>query len=140
VILRCNYEESNALAHGVRAFLGGDLSSTSPVAAPPEERVLVEGLSRRLGGDISVDTLAEQRALERAVEAVVTQLRVEMETAVAHTHPAHEGAVAAYFEFAHAYAVLARLREMGAEMAALIELVSGAPPTDELARSFVFPD
>ncbi len=63
-----------------------------------------------------------------------------MQTAVAATHPASEGAVAAYFEFAHAYAVLAKLQEMDEEMRAMVELVHGRPVTVEDEKTFVFPD
>ena len=72
--------------------------------------------------------------------AIVDTLRVEMETTVTTTHPANEGAVSAYFDFAHAFSVLSRLEEIGQEMVALIELVNGGPVTDELATEFVFPD
>ena len=56
------------------------------------------------------------------------------------THPADEGAVVAYFDFAHALSVQSRLAEVGREMEALIELVTGGPATDRLASEFVFPD
>jgi hypothetical protein len=48
--------------------------------------------------------------------------------------------VSAYFDFAHALSVQARLYELGLEMEALVELVTGGPVTEELARDFVFPD
>ena len=66
--------------------------------------------------------------------------RVEMETLVGETHPAHEGAVAAYFDFAHAFTAAHRIGEMVAEMEALIELVTGEPPSTLSSREFRFPD
>jgi hypothetical protein len=63
-----------------------------------------------------------------------------METTVVTTHAADEGAVAAYFDFAHGFTVAHRLRELAAEMEALIELVTGSPPTSDAVRSFRFPD
>jgi hypothetical protein len=74
------------------------------------------------------------------MDAVVRLLRLEMEVHVIETHPAHEYAVAAYFDFAHAFSVLARVRQIGQEMEALIEVVTGSPATSETSRSFVFPD
>ena len=49
-------------------------------------------------------------------------------------------AVAAYFDFAHSLSVLGRIQELGAEMEAMIELVTGAPATPEIAMDFQFPD
>jgi hypothetical protein len=140
VIFRCNFEELSALRNGARAFLDEYSPEEAAVAAPPEERERVADVLPRLQGDLSIGTLREQRGIRKAVMAIVERLKVEMEVTVAATHPADEGAVAAYFEFAHAYSVLSRLDEIGREMEALIELVSGAPPSDAIARTFVFPD
>ena len=141
MILQCNYEELRALRLGARVFLGaGEEAGVCAVAAPPEERERVEALLPRLDGDVGVSTLADQIALESAVEAIVGCLRAEMEAHVVATHPADEVAVAAYFDFAHALAVLGRLREMGSEMRALIEVVTGAPADEHLTTVFRFPD
>jgi hypothetical protein len=48
--------------------------------------------------------------------------------------------VAAYFDFAHALSVQDRVRETGAEMVALIEVVTGRPATARVAATFLFPD
>jgi ribosomal protein S28E/S33 len=140
MILACNYEETTALTHGARALLDLQESEGAPVAAPSTVRVAVESLLPRLTGDISVRTLAEQRQLQRGVAAVVDHCRVEMEARVLASHPADEAAVGAYFEFAHVLAVLGRIREMGEEMQALIEVMTGEPPTRSTLRNFVFPD
>lgn len=141
MILHFNYEELTALKAGAQAFLDReDESGCGGVLAPPERRARVEALLPRLDGDISLSTLAELRSVEMAVSAIVDCLRVEMETMVAATHAADEGAVAAYFDFAHAFTVAHRVRETAAEMEAMIELVTGVSASPHTARSFHFPD
>ena len=140
MIVHCNFEELTALKAGARQVLEGSTPEHGVIAAPPEERERVVALMPRLGGDFSVTTLAEQRSSLHAVAIIVEMLRVEMESMVATNHPAHEVAVSAYFDFAHAFSVQARLYEVGLEMEALVELVTGGPVTDELARDFAFPD
>jgi hypothetical protein len=140
VIVHCNFEELTALKAGAHQVLEGYAPEPGAIAAPPEERERVAALMRRLGGDFSVTTLAEQRSLLHAVAIIVEMLRVEMESMVTTNHPAHEVAVSAYFDFAHALSVQARLYEVGLEMEALVELVTGGPVTDKLARDFTFSD
>ncbi len=140
MILRCSYEELAALRAGAHTVLGDEIGEYSSVIAPPESRATVEALLPRLIGDMSVVTLAEARTLEAAVVMILECLRVEMESAVLAAHPADEQAVSAYFEFAHALLVAERVGEVTSEMSALIELVTGSPPTPETARSFDFPD
>jgi len=140
VIVHCNFEELTALKAGAHQVLDGYAPEHGMIAAPPEEREQVAALMQQLGGDFSVTTLAQQRSLLHAVSIIVGILRIEMESMVTANHPAHEGAVSAYFDFAHALAVQARLYEVGLEMEALVELVTGGPVTEELARDFVFPD
>ncbi len=140
MIVHCNFEELTALKAGALQVLEGYAPEHGMVAAPPEERERVAALMPLLEGDFSVTTLAEQRSLLHAVSIIVEILRVEMESMVSANHPAHEGAVAAYFDFAHAFSVQSRLYEVGRELEALVELVTCGPVTDELARDFVFPD
>lgn len=142
MILRVNYEEMQALRAGARTFLARRHEGTASggVIAPPERRARVEALVGRLDGDLSFGTLEELRQAEVAVAAIVAALRVEMEAAVLAAHPADESAVAAYFDFAHALTVARRLEEMGGEMEAMIELVTGERPSAESARTFRFPD
>ncbi len=140
MIVPCNFEELTALKAGARQVLGGYAPEQGVIAAPPEEREQVAALMPRLGGDFSVITLAEQRSLLQAVAIIVEILRAEMESMVATNHPAHEVAVSAYFDFAHAFSVQTRLYEVGLEMEALVEVVTGGPVTDELVRDFAFPD
>jgi len=140
VILYCNYEETSALRSGARVFLERSSDDPRPVAAPPEAHDRVAALLPRLSGDFTVDTLADLRSIEAAVDPIVVLLRAEMEMLVAATHAADEQAVAAYFDFAHSYSVLARVRELIGEMEAMIELATGGPVTAQLVREFVFPD
>jgi hypothetical protein len=141
VILRCNYEEVEALRGGARALLERPSGSApAGVLAPPESRARVEALLPRLRGDLSVATLDELRAVRVAVEAIVEHLREEMESHVLASHAADESAVNAYFAFAHALTVASRVRELGEEMGAIIELVTGDSPTGDALRTFRFPD
>ena len=140
MIVHCNFEEMTALKAGARQLLQEYAPEQGMIAAPPEERERVAALMPQLSGDFSVTTLAEQRSLLHAVAIIVDTLRVEMESMVSANHPAHEVAVSAYFDFAHALSVQARFLEVGLEMEALIELVTGGPVTDQLARDFGFPD
>lgn len=140
MILRCNFEELGALRSGATGLLRGRPEVSSAVVAPPEGLQEVEALMPRMDGDLSVETLADQRRVLKGVAAIVSQLREEMDTSVLATHPADETAVSAYFFYAHALSVLKRLTELGQEMEALIEIVTGAPATDEMAATFRFPD
>ena len=140
MILTVNYEETRALRSGAENLLQGDSEAPCAVLAPPEDRVRVQGLLEKLQGDLSIQTLEDLYNTERAVEAILECLRVEMEASVVATHPAGETAVAAYFEFAHVLTVAHRLSNMADEMRALIEVVTGEPVTADAVRSFQFPD
>lgn len=141
MILHCNYEEMKALRFGAHTVLDDEQGGKRcAVAAPSRTRAQIEALVPRLEGDLLVETLSDQREVQEAVEAIVDCLRSVMEARIADTHPAHEDAVAAYFDFAHTRVVLARVRHLGGEMEAMIELVTGTPVDDELAADFVFPD
>jgi hypothetical protein len=140
VIIRCNYEEIQAVRAGTEAFLSQDAEGSCAVVAPPAVRDEVERLLPAVLGEVSVTTLQDQRALQRALEAVVECLRAEMASAVGQTHPAHEYAVAAYFDYAHALVVLQKVTDLGDEMEALIEVLTGRDPSSEIAASFQFPE
>jgi hypothetical protein len=144
MILHCNFEELGALKMGANSFLGGTGGEASPVAAPvaapPEGREEVFALLPRLSGDLTMETLAEQRRVLKAVSAIVDRLKEEMDAYILDSHPAGESAVSSYFLYAHALSVLNRIVELGQEMEALIEVVTGAPPTRDVAATFRFPD
>jgi hypothetical protein len=127
--LVCNYEEITVLIQGGQALLGEEVealfSSTAPSSA--EVREVVGSFLPLLSQDLDFDTLAEQESAENAVVCIVGHLREVMENRVRATHPADEEAVAAYFDFAHALSVQARLQEMGDEMRALEEILAGSP-------------
>lgn len=139
MILHCNFEELGALKAGANALLAEGRGGGAPVAAPPEGQRELRALLPRLDGDLVIKTLAEQQRVSRAVHAIVGHLKDEMDLFIISAHPADELAVASYFHYGHALAVLARLAEMGQEMEALIEVVTGEPPSEELAKTFHFP-
>ncbi len=141
MILNCNFEELQALSSGADLLIdGGETSSSSAVVAPIEALTQVSLLKPRLGGDLSIETLSEQRWVRRAIAAICQGLHDRMDEKVLQYHPAHEEAVAYYFDYAHAYGVLGRLDAMGAQMVAMIELLTGSEPTEESARLVSFPD
>lgn len=139
MILHCNFEELGALKQGADAYLGEGRGEGSSVAAPPEGRAEVEALLPRLTGDLNIETLSEQRWVAFAMAKIVERLKDELDLCIITAHPADELAVASYFLYGHALAVLSRVTDMGQEMEALIEVVTGAPPTPEVARTFLFP-
>ena len=139
MILTVNYEEMQALKAGAEAVLANGPVRAVAVAAPPKDRASVAALPP-LDGDLSVGTLREVLSLEAGVEAIIAALQSGMDECILATHPASEAAVASYFDYAHAMAVLGRIRGMREEMEDLIELVTGQPADDELARTFAFPD
>ncbi len=140
MILRCNFEEITALNYGARSFLEEVPRSESAVLAPSRSRAVVESLVPQLEGDVSIETLHEQQRIQEALELIVEHLRIELESQVVATHAADEDAVTAYFDFAHCLSVLARTREMGEEMEAMIEVMTGSAATPDLARELRFPD
>lgn len=140
MILHFNFEELSALKQGARMVLEEAGGEDSPVVAPPAERVHVQHLLDRLDGDLVIETLSAQRDVAQALSVIVEFLRVDMEAAVVANHPADENAVAAYFDFGHALSVLGRVERMGTEMEAVIEVVTGEEPTEEIARTFLFPN
>lgn len=140
MILQFNFEELTALKAGATGLLQEGEPVGLSVLAPPEERARVESLVSRLDGDVSLESLSAVLEVQGAIDSIVAWLRQEMESNVLATHAADESAVAAYFDFAHAFTVQHRVSEMATEMSALIELMTGAPPTAQTARDIHFPD
>jgi hypothetical protein len=140
VILHCNFEELRALASGVELYLTEhDSPFQGSVAAPARAVAEVEQLQPRLAHSLSIHTLAEQRVVRKAISAICDDLRDRLDEKVLQYHPAHEEAVALYFDYAHAFGVLNRLDEIGTEMTALIGVMNGGV-SDEAAATVTFPD
>jgi hypothetical protein len=140
MILRCNFEELTAIAHGARSYLGERIGGSSSVAAPTATRAAVEFLLTNLTGDLSVTTLREQHEVQTALEVIAEFLREEMDAQVLAGHAASEEAVSAYFDYAHSLCDLGRVRTMGSEMHALAELMAGVSLTEEEIFDLAFPD
>lgn len=140
MILDCNFEELRALATGAELLLTSEHASTGAVVAPSEALTQVALLQPRLTSYLSIGTLSEQRWVRRAVAVICQRLHERMDETVLMYHPAHEEAVALYFDYAHAFGVLNRLDDMGSEMSAMIQLITGGPVTEESAKSVTFPD
>jgi hypothetical protein len=140
MILHCNFEELRALASGGEAVVAAaeGESQSGAVSAPAEGVARVEMLLPRLTGDFSIDTLDEQRRLRAAVGLICDDLRGRMDQRIIEFNPAHEEAVTLYFDYAHSRSVLHRLDQMGAEMEAIVDLITGGHP--ELGASIPFPD
>jgi hypothetical protein len=147
MVFSLNFEELTALRQGVQALRG----SSAPYPFVPslaghhEEGVeVLEGIDGvedlLLTGSQALSTFGEQRRLEAGIRSVVSHLHGAMNREVVATHPADEGAVAAYFDYAHALSALHRIEAVGAEMRALFELIEGREPAEAEFESFVFPD
>jgi hypothetical protein len=138
MILYCSFEELTALdaaIERVRGHLG-----IGAIAAPPDVLPDLEALAPRLSGDIDIESLTEQESIQRAIEYLLHESREHGDAMIVDQHPAAEDAVAAYFTYAHILSVLDRVRHMGAQMRALIELMTGDAPSDEDAASLSFED
>jgi hypothetical protein len=136
MILHCSYEELNAVTAGIERMLAD--ADRGGVAAPPDVLPDIEALVPRLTGDIDLDSLTEQQSVERALEAILAAAREYVDEAILAEHPAAESSVQAYFDFAHTLTLRERVRCIGEEMRALIELMTGEPPSEETASSVQF--
>jgi len=137
VILHCDFEELAALTAAATRAL--DSPGGEYVLAPPPAVTDLEALLPRFTGDITIDTLAEQVTIRRAVAFLTDALRARMDTIILEQHPAAEDAVLAYFEYARVLSVLLRLDRIGHEMAAIIAVITGEHPAAESAQRFSFP-
>jgi hypothetical protein len=138
VILYCTFEELAATTAGSNRLLAAVSAGDHPVIAPPQAAADLEFLVPLLTGDITVATLHEQRRIQRALAYLVSDLGIRMDDAIITHHPAAEDAVLAYFDYAHVLSMLDRIKRMGVEMEAIIELATGAPADDAVATSFTF--
>lgn len=129
MILRCNFEELRALASAGEAAVA---------SAARQEGTAIEHLLPRLTGDVSIETMDDQRRVRGAVATIVDDLRGRMDARIIEQGPGNEDAVNLYFDYGHSRSVLHRLDVMGSEMAALADLITGGHP--ELAGAIEFPD
>lgn len=123
MILHCNFEELRALSSAIELMATEPAGFGAAVAAPPEGMAKVELLLPRLTGDMSIDSLDDQRRVREAVGILVGDLHRRLDDKILEYHPAHEEAVALYFDYAHGRTVLHRLDRMGAQMEAIIDLI-----------------
>jgi hypothetical protein len=139
MILHCNFEELRALASaGETVVSAAEAASAGAVSAPAEGVARVEMLLPRLTGDFSIDTLDDQRRVRHAVSVIVDDLHTRLDNTIIEYNPAHEDAVTLYFDYGHSRSVLHRLDVIGAEMEAMVDLMTGGRP--ELGGSITFPD
>jgi hypothetical protein len=139
MILHCNFEELRALASaGETVVSAAEAASAGAVSAPAEGVAKVEMLLPRLTGDFSIDTLDDQRRVRHAVSVIVDDLHTRLDNTIIEYNPAHEEAVTLYFDYGHTRSVLHRLDVIGAEMEAMVDLITGGRP--ELGGSITFPD
>jgi hypothetical protein len=138
VILYCNFEELAAVSAGGHRLLAAAGGGDHPVIAPPQALADLEWVLPRLIGDIDIETLHEQRSIQRALEYLIADLGARMDEAILSQHPAAEDAVLAYFDYGHVRATLGRVQRMGAQMEAIIELATGVAADEQTAKSFLF--
>jgi hypothetical protein len=139
MILHCNFEELRALASaGETVVSAAEAASAGAVSAPAEGVARVEMLLPRLTGDFSIDTLEDQRRVRHAVSVIVNDLHSRLDQTIIEFNPAHEDAVTLYFDYGHSRSVLHRLDVIGAEMEAMVDLMTGGRP--ELGGTITFPD
>ena len=139
MILRCNFEELRALASaGETVVLATEAASAGSVSAPAEGVAKVEMLLPRLTGDIGIETLDDQRRVRHAVSVIVNDLHSRLDEKIIEFNPAHEDAVTLYFDYGHSRSVLYRLDQMGTEMEAIVDLITGGQPAQ--GGGITFPD
>ncbi|HEU4880765.1 MAG TPA: hypothetical protein VFT45_00930 [Longimicrobium sp.] len=139
MILHCNFEELRALASaGETVVSASEAASAGAVSAPAEGVARVEMLLPRLTGDFSIDTLDDQRRVRHAVSVIVNDLHSRLDQTIIEFNPAHEEAVTLYFDYGHSRSVLHRLDVIGAEMEAMVDLITGGRP--DLGGGISFPD
>lgn len=136
MILRVCYEEVTALNSAAERLLASP--GGGGVVAPPEALAELEG-RLPLRGDLSVETLAQQRRLLGAVEHVLTHLKRRMDAIILEQYVGSDDAVNAYFDYANVLTIQGRLQDLGREMIAMLEVMGGAVGPDA-AEEIAFPD
>lgn len=138
MIVSLSYEELTSLRDGAELALE-PAPAGAAVAAPTQEAAHVEAL-RAATGDLSLTTLEQQRHAERALELILAAARERMDALVLSQYVGSDDSVNAYFDYAYVLTVFERVRTAGRHMSAIIELVTGKPPTAESSADITFPD
>lgn len=139
MILYLTFEEISALGSSAELVLAS-ATHGGGVSAPPQFTAELEQFSHALTGDIAIETIEEQRRMARIVDHLLAVTRSQLDQAVLEQHAAAEEAVAAYFAYAHVLTVSRRLRAIGTEMSAIVEVITGDDPDSDQARRFSFPE
>lgn len=140
MILYLSFEELTALSAEAERVLDASAAAGHGIAAPPRLLAEVEQFAQLLIGDVAVSTLEQQRTMRRVVTHLLDGCRVRMDSLVLEQHPAAENAVAAYFDYAHVLSASDRLDRLGAEMEALLQVMTGEDPDSDAGRRFSFPE
>jgi hypothetical protein len=140
VILYLSFEELTALSAEAERALDASASTGHGIAAPPQLLAEVEQFAQLLTGDVAVTTLDQQRSMRRVIDHLLDACRVRMDTLVLDQHPAAEGAVAAYFDYAHVLSASSRVDRLGTEMEVLLQVMTGEDPDSDAGRRFSFPE
>lgn len=136
MILRLSFEEITAVNAAAGRLLSGP--GAGSVLAPPEAMAELES-RLPLDGDISVETLAEQGRLLRALDMVMDHVKRRMDATIVEQYVGSDDAVNAYFDYANVLSTRSKLLGLGDEMTAIVELMRGEP-TEGNADGIGFPD
>jgi hypothetical protein len=140
VILYLNFEEVTALSAEAERMLDASAAAGHGIAAPPQFLADVEQFAQLLIGDVAITSLDQHRRIRRVVDVMLQRSRGRMDAAITDQHPAAEMAVASYFDYAHLLSASHRLDVIGAEMEAMVRVMTGDDPDSDSGRRFSFPD
>jgi hypothetical protein len=140
VILYLSFEELAALSASAESVVTAGFATAHGVVAPPQIIGHIETFAQQLNGDLDLSSLEEHDRMLHVVRHLLHDALQRMDEAVLLQHAAAESAVAAYFTYAHILTVERRLVLLGAEMAAIVNLMTGDDPDSDAARRFSFPE
>lgn len=140
MILYLSFEELSALSAEAERVLAASSAAGYGIAAPPQVVAEIEQFAHLLVGDVTIETIEQQRSMQRVVGYLLDASRDRLDRVVLEQHAAAEGAVAAYFDYAHLLTASRRLDSIGEEMSALIRVMIGEDPESEAGRRFAFPE
>jgi hypothetical protein len=140
VILYLSFEELTALGAEAERVIVASTADGHGIAAPPRLLAEVESFAQLLTGDVAVSTLDHQRSIRRVIDHLLNGCRARMDALILDQHPAAEGAVAAYFDYAHVLSASSRLDRLGTEMEVLLQVMTGEDPDSDAGRRFSFPE